>query len=119
MGVKEVNEWANKRLKTPDGKFIANLNPMRSGSDVMFCILCCMENRIGGTSEESEEYERLVDVACEFLTSHPNQKEANELKERIDQDEEIMGEMSRHRGATPASIDMLRRCREKVLGVIS
>ncbi|KKT41608.1 MAG: hypothetical protein UW30_C0006G0035 [Candidatus Giovannonibacteria bacterium GW2011_GWA2_44_13b] len=90
MAKENIDKWAAERLKTPDGKWISDRSPLgpNSGSDVIFCILCSMENRVPNSvnSELSAEYLRLVELGCDFLSHHFNFKELDELKSRVTND---------------------------------
>lgn len=95
MAKEDIDKWANKRLKTPEGQWIKDKSPLgpNSGSDVMFCILCSMENRIPHSDEPklTEEYQRLVELACDFLSTHFNLRELYDLKTRVTNDAREVG----------------------------
>ena len=82
MGKKEIDAYVIERLKTPSGEW---------ASDVMFCILCCLENCVPypnskDYSDTVEEYEGLVEVALEYLSFLPNFENISDLLMVVVQD---------------------------------
>jgi hypothetical protein len=80
--MEQLREWVATRLKNPDGSWITSKDPCGAGSDVMFCILCAMENLAPGC----DEYIYLVQTAREFLVAHPSDNEEEELEARLVED---------------------------------
>lgn len=85
--LEDTMAWVSERLKNSDGDWIANRLP-DGESDVMFCILCEMENVQFG----SDEYKFLIKTARKFLKAHPSEKETAKLEQRIADDNRLADE---------------------------
>ncbi|MDP3800016.1 MAG: hypothetical protein Q8Q90_01170 [bacterium] len=83
MARKDVDQWAEGRIKTPEGEFIRG---------AVSVILCCMENRApytwASSQENQEEYRRHVEIACEAIQADGDstQKDSADLLELLRED---------------------------------
>lgn len=85
MSVTEINQWVERRLKTSYGGWVGGI--YFGMSDVMFCTLEAMSNRCCPKNlEMAKEYERLVEVARDYLKGNPNDKESRRLIEVVRKD---------------------------------
>lgn len=82
-----IEGYTEKRLK-PKGVW---------SKDVIFCVLCCMENRSPDLFDADlfSEYVELVKLALEYFKECPNEKQNKDLRLRVEEDAESYIRMRR------------------------
>lgn len=86
MSLKQIEQWKQDRL-TENGAW---------AKDTIDCVIYAMEGRqpcsvlYKKSLESLYEYKRLVEIGCEFLTAHPDKKQADMLLRAVNDDSKTL-----------------------------